>query len=118
MKQRYRIFRRENGVYYSLDTLVRKRQSLETTDTETARRLVNALNEACKQPAVNLQIAQVYLQHSDPDFVKRTWQHVMDEMGRAKSGSTKQRWDVAMKDKAFDLIRNLALIKTQAEHFF
>jgi len=58
------------------------------------------------------------LQHSDPDYAKRTWQHVMDEMGRNKSGSTKKRWDVAMKDKAFDLFRDLALIKTQAEHFF
>lgn len=117
MKQRYRTFRRENGIYYSFDTLVRKRDSLNTADQETAQRLVNALNEACKQQAVNLQIAQVYLQHSDPEFAKRTWQHVMDEMGRTKSGSTKQRWDVALKDKAFDQIRNLTLIKTQAEHF-
>ncbi len=118
MKQRYRIFRRENGIYYSLDTIAKKRNSLNTSDREEAKRFLNALNEACKQPAVNLQIAQVYLQHSDPDFAKRTWQHVMDEMGRAKAGSTKKRWDVAMKDKSFDQIRNLALIKTQAEHFF
>src|SRR5436190_2930073 len=118
MKQRYHYFRRENGIYYSLDTLTNKRASLETTAIDQAQRLVNALNEACKQPAVNLQIAQVYLQHSDPDYAKRTWQHVMDEMGRNKSGSTKTRWDVAMKDKAFDLFRDLALIKTQGEHFF
>ena len=70
-----------------------------------------------QQPAVNLQIAQVYLQHSDPDFAKRTWQHVMDER-RTKSGNTKKRWDVAIKDKAFASIQNLPLIKTQAEHFF
>jgi len=118
MKQRYTVFRRENGIYYSLDTVTRKRNSLNTTDREEAKRFLNAINEACKQPAINLQIAQVYLQHSDPDFAKRTWQHVMDEMGRNKSGSTKKRWDVAMKDKAFDLFRGLALIKTQAEHFF
>ena len=118
MKQRYRSFRRENGIYYSLDTLAKKRNSLNTTDPKEARRFLNALNEACQQPAVNLQIAQVYLQHSDPDFAKRIWQHVMDEMGRAKTGSTKKRWDVAMKDKAFSQIRDLALIKTQAEHFF
>jgi integrase len=116
MKQRYRMFRRENGIYYSLDTIGNKRNSLNTTDPAQAKRLLNALNEACQQPAVNLQIAQVYLQHSDPDFIKRTWQHVMDEMGRTKSGSTKKRWDVATKDKAFDGIRSLVLIKTQAEH--
>jgi len=79
---------------------------------------VNTLNEACKQPTINLQIAQVYLQHSDPDFAKRTWRQVMDEMGKAKTGSTKKRWDVAMKDKAFDSIRNLVLIKTQGEQLF
>jgi integrase len=118
MKQRYRIFRRENGIYYSLDTLAKKRNSLNTTDHEEAKRFLNALNEACQQPAVNLQIAQVYLQHSDPDFAKRNWQHVMDEMGRVKSGSTKKRWDVAMKDKSFDQLRRLTLVKTQAEHFF
>ena len=118
MKQRYHSFRRENGIYYSLDTLTKKRNSLNTADPQEARRFLNALNEACKQPAVNLQIAQVYLQHSDPDFVKRTWQHVMDEMGRTKSGNTKKRWDVAIKDKAFASIQKLPLIKTLAEHFF
>jgi integrase len=116
MKNRYSIFRRENGIYYSLDRIAKKRDSLNTPDLVEAKRLLNALNEACQQPAVNLQIAQVYLQHSDPDFAKRSWQHVMDEMGRTKAGSTKKRWDVAMKDKAFDQIRFLVLIKTQAEH--
>ena len=64
--------RRENGIYYPLDTVTRKRNSLNITDREEARHFLNALNEACKQPAINLQIAQVYLQHSDPDFTKRT----------------------------------------------
>jgi integrase len=116
MKNRYSVYRRENGIYYSLDRIAKKRDSLNTPDLVEAKRLLNALNEACQQPAVNLQIAQVYLQHSDPDFAKRSWQHVMDEMGRTKAGSTKKRWDVAMKDKAFDQIRFLVLIKTQAEH--
>jgi len=116
MKLRYRTYRRENGIYYSLDTVTKRRDSLQTSDPAEARRLLNARNEACQQPAINLQIAQAYLQHSDPDFVKRSWQHVMDEMGRTKSGSTKKRWDTAMKDRAFEQIRCLVLIKTQAEH--
>lgn len=117
MKQRYRLYRRENGVFYSFDSRDNKRSSLNTVEPKEARRLLNALNEACNQPTINLQIAQVYLQHSDPEFAKRTWQHVMDEMGRTKAGNTKKRWDVAVKDKAFAAIRNLSLIKTQAEHF-
>ncbi len=64
-----------------------------------------------------MQIAQVYLQHSDPDYAKRTWQHVMDEIERAKTGATQYRWQSAVKDKAFDQIRDLVLIKTQAEQF-
>lgn len=42
MKQRYHLFRRENGIYYSFDTLTKKRQSLETADTEAAQRLAKA----------------------------------------------------------------------------
>ena len=41
----------------------------------------------------------------------------MDEMGKTKTGSTKVRHDRAMKDKAFDLIRNMAILETRAEHF-
>ena len=118
MKNRYRIFRRENGIYYSIDRVATKRNSLNTTDLIEAKRLLNVLNEACQQPAVNLQIAQVYLQHSDPEFGKRTWQLVMDEMGKLKTGETKKRWDVAMKDKSFDHLRTLPLAKTLAEAVF
>jgi hypothetical protein len=52
MKQRYRMFRRENGIYYSLDTIGNKRNSLNTADPDEAKRFLNALNEACQQPAV------------------------------------------------------------------
>jgi len=117
-QQRYRSFRRENGIYYAIDTLTKKRQSLNTTTPEEARRLLNALNEASKQPAINLQIAQVYLQHSDPDYAKRTWRLVMDRMGELKTGNTRKRWDVAVKDPAFDTFRDLVLIKTPAELLF
>lgn len=116
-KQRIRLFRRENGIYYSLDNITKKRHSLETTQLDEARRLINAENEAARQPAINLQIARAYLQHSDPNYAQRTWAFVMEEMGRTKTGNTKKRWDVAIKDKAFASILKLPLIKTQAEHF-
>jgi hypothetical protein len=118
MKQRYAKYRRENGVYYSLDTLTRKRNSLNTSDPEEAQRFLNALNEACKQPAINLQIAQAYLQHSDPEYARRSWTDIMDQMAQLKSGNTRKRWDVAMKDTAFDTIRNSVLVKTQGEQLF
>lgn len=39
----------------------------------------------------DLLIARTYLSASDPPIAKRTWQVVMDEMGRAKRGPTKTR---------------------------
>jgi hypothetical protein len=117
MKQRYQIFLRENGIFYSIDTLTKKRQSLETSDAETAQRLVNAHNEACKQPAINLQIAKAYLAAADTGFVKRTWREVMDEFVRSKTGSNRTRSERAVLDKSFDSIRDWPLIETRAEHF-
>jgi len=66
---------------------------------------------------MNLQIAQVYLQHGDPSLTARTWQNVMDLMADSKSGSTSKRWQSAIRDAAFDAIRNRKLIETTAEHF-
>ena len=66
---------------------------------------------------MNLQIAQVYLQHADPTMAQRTWQNVMDAMFPLKTGPTQARWQAAMKDKAYDLIRNRRLIETASEHF-
>ena len=100
MKQRYHLFRRENGIYYSLDTLTTKRASLKTTDLETARRLLSAQNEACRQPAINLQIARAYLAASDPKMAERTWQEVMDQIPQFKTGSTRTRWLTAINDQA------------------
>jgi integrase len=117
MKQRYNVFRRENGIFYSLDTLTKKRQSLETGDAEAARRLANALNEACKQPAINLQIAKAYLAAADSGFVKRTWREVMAEFVKIKTASNRTRSERAVLDKSFDSIRDRQLIETRAEHF-
>ena len=117
MKQRYHVFRRENRIFYSLDTLTRKRQSLKTSDAETAQRLANALNEACKQPAINLQIAKAYLAAADSGFVKRTWREVMAEFVKIKTGSNRTRSERAVLDKSFDSIRDKQLIETRAEHF-
>ena len=116
MKERYRLFLRRKSVYYAFDNTTKKFQSLKTKDKAEANRLLVALNEAGKQPAMNLSLARVYLKHSDPMVSKRTWQHVLDEILKLKSGPTLTRWNIAAKDKAFDLIRNRPVIETQAEH--
>ena len=116
MKARYRLFLRRKSVYYAFDNTTRKFQSLDTKHRDEAERLLVSLNEADKQPAMNLRLARVYLQHSDPSFSSRTWQEVMDEMGKMKQDDTGLRWAGAMRQKPFDKIRRLILIDTRPEH--
>jgi integrase len=117
MKERYRVFRRESGIFYSFDTVTKQRQSLETTDRATARRLIHVKNEACQQPAINLQIAKAYLAAADPNFIKRDWSQVMAEFVKTKTGTNRTRSERAIMDHAFDSIRDLELIQTRSEHF-
>ena len=115
-RRRYLLFLRRK-TYYCEDLLTRKQQSLQTGDREIALRLLHAKNEAEQQPAVNLQIARAYLAASDPSIATRTWQYVMDEMAKLKTGPTQVRWQRATRDKAFDVIRSLPVLETRPEHF-
>jgi hypothetical protein len=54
----------------------------------------------------------------DPMIGKRNWSNVMEEIIKFKNGSTLQRWKTAIKDKAFDSIRALPLLETQAALFY
>jgi len=119
MKTRYRLIRRgtRGGKFYCVDTRTGKRTSLQTCNEEEAQRLVEAQNQAARQPAMNLQIAQVYLQPGDPALSARTWQNVMEQIASTKTGSTLARWQWAIRDKAFDGFRHRKLIETTADHF-
>ena len=62
MKTRYRLIRRgvRNGALYSVDTKTGKRTSLRTDDEDEARQIINAQNQAIRQPVLNMQIAKAY----------------------------------------------------------
>ncbi len=78
MKKRYRLVRRgERNTFYCFDTHTKKRETLRTSKAADARRLVDVRNEAVRHPSMNLQIAQVYLQHADSALAARTWQGVL-----------------------------------------
>ena len=116
--KRYRlVYRGIRNTYYSFDTHTNKRESLGIDNKVEAQRIVDAKNEAVLHVGMNLQIAQVYLQHSDPTLATRTWQHVFEQIIAKKHGSTQARWQCAARDKAFDLIRNRKVVETTAEHF-
>jgi hypothetical protein len=77
VKRRYHLFRRGHGVYCFLDTEKTNKPASKQEIANDARILLNAQNEACWQPATNLEIARVYLNHSDPAFATRNWQQVI-----------------------------------------
>jgi hypothetical protein len=114
MGQRYRLFRRSNGVFFVEDRITRRQESLRTKDRAVAARLFHAKNEAHQQPALNLQIARAYLMAVDPAIATRTWQHAMDEIIKTKQSQTERRWITA---SALNLRRvSLTRIEWMVEH--
>ena len=116
MKTKLTLFRR-NGIYYSQDSLTGKQKSLGTRDETTARKLVEAANEAYRSPLLNLQLARAYLSASDPAFLLRTWQTVMDQMQTRGRVSSRQRYLSAFRTPGFDPIRNKPLLETATADF-
>jgi hypothetical protein len=114
---RYCIFRNQarGGYFYIQDRVTRQQQSLGTKDEVVAKRLLHSRNEATRQPGINRQIAHAYLRAADPKLVTRTWQEVMDAIVAQKHDETHRRWSVAIKDHAYDAIRDRPLVETTAE---
>src|SRR5436190_14418664 len=116
MKRRFILYRRRRGgMFYVEDTVARKQESLGTRERGEALAMVNARNEAVRQPHLNLQIAKAYLAGTDSAASTRTWQHALDALIETKHGPTRDRWRRAAKESALDLIRDRVIIETQAE---
>lgn len=120
MKSRYRLIRRgaRGGLFYCVDTHTRKRTSLQTCDEDAAQQLIEAKNNAERQPILNLHIAKAYLAATDRGISSRTWAHAMQELVLTKSGANRERWERAIKDHAFDLLRDSVVVETRAETVF
>jgi integrase len=119
MKERYRLVQRgdRGGMCYCVDTETGLRTSLETKDRPTAERLVHHKKEALKNPQINRLIGMNYLSADDPSLVTRTWDDVMTDIVKDKAGSTLHRWNTAIKDEAFNLIRKKVVVTTAADDF-
>jgi len=119
MNERYRLIQRgdRGGMCYCVDTDTSLRSSLETKDRSKAERLVHHKNETLKNPQINRQIGMTYLSADDPSFVTRTWHDVMTDIVKDKAGPTLHRWNTAIKDEAFDLIRKKVVVITAADDF-
>jgi hypothetical protein len=90
MKSTCILFRR-GRVYYAEETATGKQTSLRTRDETEARALLHAKNESLRQPMLNRQMASAYLTAADPHSATRTWQNVLDEIPKLKSGATRVR---------------------------
>jgi site-specific recombinase XerD len=117
MTQRYRKFKRAWGMWYAFDTATGNSVSLKTRVQAEAVQKVNAMNETERVPAISLGLARVYLNATDPKLATRTWQDVMENILTKKTDETLRRWNVAIKDRNFDCLRNLRVAETRPEHF-
>ncbi len=82
MKTRYRLVCRgiRGGAYYCVDTTTGKRTSLGTINADDAQQIIEAKNNAERQPVLNLQIAKAYLAGSDNGITTRTWMQAIEAL--------------------------------------
>ena len=117
VKPTFGLVRRPWGVFYLKHKLTGAQTSLKNSDRQAALRLLHAHNESEGQPHLNLSLARVYLNATDPQLATRTWQHVMEHILSQKTGDTLRRWETAIKDTSFDPLRHLPVAETRPEHF-
>jgi hypothetical protein len=103
MKTRFRLTCRgiRGGMFYCVDKTTGKRASLQTTNPDEARQIVEAKNQAERQPVLNLQIAKAYLAGTDNGIATRTWQQALESLTSTKQGANQHRWRTVARDKAF-----------------
>src|SRR5450631_2238107 len=117
MKTRYRLTCRghRGGMFYCVDKTTGKRTSLQTTNPDEARQIMEAKNQAERQPVLNLQIAKAYLAGTDNGIATRTWQQAIEAVTNTKQGANQHRWQTAAKDKAFVPLMPRIIIETPGE---
>jgi integrase len=117
MNTRYRLTYRgiRGGIYYCVDKTTGKRTSLQTTNQDEARQVVEAKNTAERQPVLNLQIAKAYIAGTDSGITSRTWQQAIESVTNTKQGANKERWLRVVKDRALAPLLPRVIIETQGE---
>src|SRR5438874_1438 len=117
MKTRYRLIRRgvRGGAFYCVDNNTGKRTSLRTGSEDEARQIVEAKNQAERQPVLNLQIAKAYLAGTDNGITTRTWQHAIEALTGTKQGANRERWLRVVRDRALAPLLPRVIIETRAE---
>jgi integrase len=116
MQERYRMFRRAGGNFYSRDKITGRSESLGTSDRTIAIQLLAARNQSAAQPQLNRTMAKAYLAAKSPDLVTRTWSEVVAHYTASGVESTRERKKRAFRSKPFAVLIGLALMDTEASH--
>jgi hypothetical protein len=117
MENRYRVYCRENGIYYIEDVVTNQQESLRTRDKKKAPALLIARNQAVAQPALNVTMAKAYLSGRSPELATRNWNDVFVEMTTAYDGSTKKRFASFVRSAPIQHLKRVQFIETEASHF-
>jgi len=99
MTTRFRLIHRgiRGGMFYCVDKNTGKRTSLHTTDRDEAQQVIDAKNQAERQPVLNLQIAKAYLAGTDNGMATRRWQNAIEALTNTKLDVNQHRWQTAAK---------------------
>ena len=117
MKTKFNLFRR-GAVFYMEDTATGKQTSLRTKDETEAKSLLTPATRRNASRRLNLHLARAYLTASDPAFVERTWQTVMEQLQSRGKDSSRERYASVFKSPSFNGLRNKKLLETTADDFF
>ncbi len=115
-RQRYRLFRRKNGIYYSFENDTGRQISLFTKDRGEAAGLLAAKNQATAQPILNVAMAKVYLSAKSPELLTRTWGELIEVMMKGYTGATAVRWGKFRRSAPLRMLENLPIYLTEANH--
>lgn len=116
MSQRFRLFKRGNGRFYSEDVLTGRQSSLRTKDRQEALLLLAAKNRAFTDSMLNRQLAKIYLQASDVELIHRSWNDIIDYFIQGRRDSRK--WKSIQQSEPFSVFRHTLLFETQPLHFW
>src|SRR5208283_949761 len=97
------------GMFCCVDKTTGKRTSLQTTHRDDAQQIVDAKNQAKRQPTLNLRTAKAYVAGTDNGMATRTWQNALEALNNTKLGSTQHRWQVTTKWFAAIVVLRLAV---------
>jgi len=116
MQERFRMFCRAGGNFYTRDKITGRSESLGTADRTVAKQLLAARNQASAQPQLNRTMAKAYLSAKSPDLLTRTWADVMEHYSITGVESTRKRKVTAFRSRPFTHLRGLSLMDTEAAH--